>query len=307
MAGTRGEDAAGLCMLPAGSVTAPALRGLSRFAEARGVPAGREFLLDYDVIEAFCVAGLAGRACSTRGTYRSALYRLAMAAHGPPGQRATAFPGSRAPAPYSPAERAVLAALTAAQRDAARSVGDPLCPRGDLNTPTGEIFPDRGRTLLRGHARDRPALEHHANLVAADRGLGRHRRHERPDRGREHLDQADQANRARLSQRTSLPRPYPPDQRRPTCSVNSYLNAPDHAELRRVGIPGPAPPDGPRADGAGRGGAVGAALVAHAPASAATRSAGRLRGRAVPPRPRRGARAPRNLSAEPKVVSSRRG
>ncbi len=101
-------------------MTGTALRGLSRFAEARGVPAGREFLLDYDVIEAFCVAGLAGRACSTRGTYRSALYRLAVAACGPPGQRPTPFPGSRAPAPYSPAERAELAALAAAQRDAAR-------------------------------------------------------------------------------------------------------------------------------------------------------------------------------------------
>ena len=64
MAGAGGEDAAGagLGMLPAGRVTAPALRGLSRFAEARGIPASREFLLDYDVIEAFCVAGLAGRA-----------------------------------------------------------------------------------------------------------------------------------------------------------------------------------------------------------------------------------------------------
>ena len=122
MAGTRGDDAAGagLCMLPAGSVTAPALRGLSRFAEARGVPAGREFLLDYDVIEAFCVAGLAGRASSTRGTYRSALYRLAEARHGPPGQRPTPFPGARAPAPYSPGERAELAALAAAQRDPAK-------------------------------------------------------------------------------------------------------------------------------------------------------------------------------------------
>ena len=60
MAGTRGEDAAGLCVLPAGSVTAPALRGLSRFADSRGIPASREFWLDYDVIEAFCVAGLAG-------------------------------------------------------------------------------------------------------------------------------------------------------------------------------------------------------------------------------------------------------
>jgi len=111
---------AGPCVLPAGSVTAPALRGLSRFAQRRGIPAGREFLLDYDVIEAFCVAGLAGRASSTRGTYRSALYRLAETANGPPGQRPTPFAGARAPAPYSPAERAELAAVAAAQRDATR-------------------------------------------------------------------------------------------------------------------------------------------------------------------------------------------
>ena len=67
------------------AMTATAMRGLSRFAEAGGVPPSREFLLDYDVIEAFCVTGLRGRKCSTRGTYRSALYRLAEAAHGPPG------------------------------------------------------------------------------------------------------------------------------------------------------------------------------------------------------------------------------
>jgi integrase len=120
MAGTRGEDAAGLGALPAGSVTAPALRGLSRFADSRGIPASWEFLLDYDVIEAFCVAGLAGRAPATRGTYRSALYRLAEARHGPPGRRATPFAGARAPAPYSRGERAELAALAAAQRDAAK-------------------------------------------------------------------------------------------------------------------------------------------------------------------------------------------
>ena len=111
---------AGLRMLPAGSVTAPALRGLSRFADSRGIPAGWEFLLDYDVIEAFCVTGLRGRACSTRGTYRSALYRLAEVTHGPPGQRATPFAGARAPAPDSPAERAELAAVAAAQRDPAK-------------------------------------------------------------------------------------------------------------------------------------------------------------------------------------------
>ena len=102
------------------AVAATAVRGLSRFAAARGIPAGREFLLDYDVIEAFCVAGLDGRACSTRGTYRSALYRLAMPVHGQPGQRATPFAGARAPAPYSPAERADVAAVAAAQRDPAK-------------------------------------------------------------------------------------------------------------------------------------------------------------------------------------------
>ena len=102
------------------AMTALVLRRLSRFADTRGVPAGREFLLDYDVIEAFCVTGLRGRASSTRGTYRSALYRLAEAAHGPAGQRATPFAGAKAPAPYSPAERAELAALAAAQRDPAK-------------------------------------------------------------------------------------------------------------------------------------------------------------------------------------------
>jgi integrase len=112
----RGGRAAG----PPQAVTATAVRGLSRFAMARGIPAGPQFLLDYDVIEAFCVAGLDGRACSTRGTYRSALYRLAMPVHGQPGQRATPFAGAKAPLPYAPAERAELAALAAAQRDAAR-------------------------------------------------------------------------------------------------------------------------------------------------------------------------------------------
>ena len=110
------DPAAGPCVRPAGCVTAPALRGLSRFAQRRGIPADREFLLDYDVIEAFCVAGLTGRASSTRGTYRSALYRLAETANGPPGQRPTPFTGARAPAPYSPAERAELSAIAAAPR-----------------------------------------------------------------------------------------------------------------------------------------------------------------------------------------------
>ena len=46
MAVPPGNDTAGagMRMLPSGRVTAPALRGLARFADTRGVPAGREFL-----------------------------------------------------------------------------------------------------------------------------------------------------------------------------------------------------------------------------------------------------------------------
>ena len=148
---------AGLRMLPAGRVTGPALRGLSRFADTRGVPASREFWLDYDVIEAFCVAGLAGRASSTRGTYRSALYRLAEAMHGPPGQRATPFPGAKPPPPYSPAERAELAALAAAQSDPVQrasalamvvfGVGAGLRP-GELVALRGSDVTRRGRQVV---------------------------------------------------------------------------------------------------------------------------------------------------------------
>src|SRR5215469_16836622 len=104
--------------LPGAAVMAPrevprarsVLRLLARFAAARGIPASPALLLDYDVIEAFCVAGLPGRAPSTRGTYRSALYELARPVHGEPDQRATPFAGAGAPAPYSPAERAEVAA-----------------------------------------------------------------------------------------------------------------------------------------------------------------------------------------------------
>jgi integrase len=98
------------------AMTGSVLRGLARFADLRGVPAGPEFLLDYDVIEAFCMTGLPGRSSSTRGTYRSALYRLAAGVHGEPGRRATPFAGARAPAPYSPAERSELMAIARAQR-----------------------------------------------------------------------------------------------------------------------------------------------------------------------------------------------
>ena len=140
------------------AVAATALRGLSRFARAWGIPPGPEFLLDYDVIEAFCVAGLAGRASSTRGTYRSALYRLAMPVHGEPGQRATPFAGAKAPAPYSPAERAELAALAAAQRDPARrasalalvvfGIGAGLRPGELVALRGGDVFRQRRQVTV---------------------------------------------------------------------------------------------------------------------------------------------------------------
>ena len=122
----KGKPVAGLAAAQGGGTAGSArsramaalvLRQLSRFADARGVPPGWEFLLDYDVIEAFCVTGLRGRVSSAQGTYRSALYRLAGAARCPAGQRAAPFAGAKAPAPYSPAERAELAAAAAAQRD----------------------------------------------------------------------------------------------------------------------------------------------------------------------------------------------
>jgi integrase len=138
------------------AVAATAARGLSRFATARGIPASREFLLDYDVIEAFCVTGLPGCAPSTRGTYRSALYRLAMPVHGGPGQRATPFAGAGASAPYSPAERAELATTAAAQRDPARrasalavvvfGIGAGLRP-GELVALRGSDVIGRGRRV----------------------------------------------------------------------------------------------------------------------------------------------------------------
>ena len=125
---------------------------LARFAACQGIGPSPEWLLDYDVVEAFCVRGCAGRASSTCGTYRSVLYRFAGQVHGAPGQRATPFAGARAPAPYSAGERADLAAAARAQRDAAKrssalamvvfGVGAGLRP--------GELAGLRGSDVTRG-------------------------------------------------------------------------------------------------------------------------------------------------------------
>jgi integrase len=100
--------------------TGSVVRSLNAFGASRGLPASAACLLDYDVIEAFCVAGLPGRASSTRGTYRSVLYALAGKVHGPPSGRATPFAGAKAPPPYGWQERADLIAVASAQRSLAK-------------------------------------------------------------------------------------------------------------------------------------------------------------------------------------------
>ena len=96
------------------------VRSLHAFGACRGLPASAASLLDYDVIEAFCVAGLRDRAASTRGTYRSVLYALAGEIHGPPSRRATPFAAAPAPEPYSRGEQAELISVARAQRSPAK-------------------------------------------------------------------------------------------------------------------------------------------------------------------------------------------
>jgi integrase len=128
---------------------------LARFAAGRGIPAAPALLLDYDVVEAFCVHGCAGRASSTRGTYRPVLYQLAGQVHGEPGQRATPFAGAKAPAPYSAAERADLAAVARTQRDpAARSPALAMVVFGiGAGLRPGELAALRGSDVTRGGGR----------------------------------------------------------------------------------------------------------------------------------------------------------
>ena len=125
---------------------------LARFAAGQGVAPSPRQLLDYDVVEAFCVRGCAGRASSTCGTYRSVLYRLAGQVHGEPGQRATPFAGAPAPAPYSAGERADLAAAARAQRDpATRSSALAMVVFGvGAGLRSGELAALRGSDVTRG-------------------------------------------------------------------------------------------------------------------------------------------------------------
>lgn len=88
-----------------------ALRALGRFCAAQGL----EVALAPEVVEAFVVAGLHGRAPWTKGTYRSTLRSMAGR---PRPALATPFPASPALAPYTSAEVAELASIAAAQPSA---------------------------------------------------------------------------------------------------------------------------------------------------------------------------------------------
>lgn len=108
--------------MPGGSAQRPGyvLAGLGRFGSGQGW--GPAPPLGPEVAEAFVVAGLPGRAASTKGTYRSVLRSLggpSLRGPGRPGA-ATPFSASPAKAPYSAEERPELFALAASQRQAGR-------------------------------------------------------------------------------------------------------------------------------------------------------------------------------------------
>jgi integrase len=88
-------------------------RSLARFCAGQGL----ETSAVAEVLEAFVVSGLSGRAPSTKGSYRSVLRRIG---HCQRPELATAFGASPARAPYSSAERAELAFVATAQRPAWR-------------------------------------------------------------------------------------------------------------------------------------------------------------------------------------------
>jgi len=127
------------------------LRSLGAFGAGRGLPDSAACLLDYDVIEAFCAAGLPGRAASTRGTYRSVLYALAGEVAGPPSGRAAPFAGAKAPPPYSAGERAELISAAGAQRAPAKraSALAMVCCGIGAGLRPGELAALRGTDIVR--------------------------------------------------------------------------------------------------------------------------------------------------------------
>ena len=158
---------------------ASVLRCLGRFCEHQGL----ERALRPELAEAFVAGGLPGRAPWTKGTYRSALRRMAGAGRPP---LAAPFPGSPAKAPYGAGERAELLSVAASQRGAWRrasaltflalGIGAGL-RAGELAAVTGDdVLARRGRLSVRvGTGRVVPVEAIFATAVARqvkDVGLG---------------------------------------------------------------------------------------------------------------------------------------
>jgi integrase len=148
------------------------LAGLERFCTSEGLgPA----VLVKEVIEAYLVLGLEGRAPSTKGTYHSVLRNMTEA-RTPKGT--PRFPGSLAPPPYGAAERAELYATALAQRRPWRvhsalallalGLGAGLRP-GELVSAIGHDVTARGTDVVLSVRGRRPRLVpikgHEAALV----------------------------------------------------------------------------------------------------------------------------------------------
>lgn len=118
---------------------------LARFAETVGWPAEPGVLADARVIEAFCAHGLPGRTSATKGTYRSVLRAWAGQADGGRARRGPGYPGAPAPAPFTPAERAELWAIAAAQPPGRRDSALVLTACGlGAGVTAGELMRLRG-------------------------------------------------------------------------------------------------------------------------------------------------------------------
>lgn len=126
-------------------------RSLGRFCEHQG----QDGTLWAQLVEAFVVGGLPGRAASTRGTYRSVLRHMT----GAKPALAKPFSGSPAKAPYSAPERAELLSVAASQRSEQRrssalallalGIGAGL-RAGELAAAAGDdVMSERGRVKVR--------------------------------------------------------------------------------------------------------------------------------------------------------------
>ena len=125
---------------------------LARFAAGQGIPASPRWLLDYDVDEAFCVRGCAGRAGHPRHLPVSAV-SAGRAGARCCGVAGNAVCGAKAPPPYSPGERAELA--TIAGRSAARP-GVPGAGDGGVRDRGGAAVRGAGRAARQRHQPPRP-------------------------------------------------------------------------------------------------------------------------------------------------------